>query len=164
MNQVEIRGYRPGDIGWITERHGTYYHRTCGFGLYFESKVATELSQFLNRFDDAANGFWVATVDEQIVGSVSLDGADAKGDGARLRWFIVDPAFHGLGAGRKLMRTVMDFCDEAGFPRVFLWTMRGLDAARHLYEEFGFALCREDQDDRWESPVVGQYFERLKAP
>ena len=164
MSPVEIRGYRPGDIGRITGLHGTYYHRNCGFGLYFESKVAIELSQFLNRFDDATNGFWVATVDGEMAGSVSLDGAEAEGDGARLRWFIVDPAFHGLGIGRKLMGAVTEFCDGAGFPRVYLWTMRGLDAARHLYEEFGFTLCREYEDDRWESPVVGQYFERLKAP
>ncbi len=164
MSRIEIRGYRPGDIGRIAELHGTYYHRAWNFGLYFESKVAIELSQFLRRFDESRDGFWVATVDGEIAGSVSLDGADADGEGARLRWFIADPAFQGLGVGRELLQALTAFCDGVGFPRVYLWTMRGLDAARHLYEEAGFVLYREFEDDRWESPVIGQYFERLKAP
>ena len=46
---VEIAaGYTPGAIGRVAEMHGTYYHREWGFGLYFEAKVATELSAFLS--------------------------------------------------------------------------------------------------------------------
>ncbi len=39
----------PGAIGRITELHGTDYQQHTGFGLYFESKVACELSEFLRR-------------------------------------------------------------------------------------------------------------------
>ncbi|GAJ20768.1 unnamed protein product, partial [marine sediment metagenome] len=38
------------------ELHGTYYHDHWGFGLYFEAKVATELSEFLQRYDKSSDG------------------------------------------------------------------------------------------------------------
>jgi hypothetical protein len=52
--QIEIGEYRPGAIGRVTEMHAAYYHRTWGFGLFFEAKVATELAEFLGRFDGGA--------------------------------------------------------------------------------------------------------------
>lgn len=45
MSDVEIvKGYLPGSIGRVAELHGTYYHKHWGFSLFFEAKVATELS------------------------------------------------------------------------------------------------------------------------
>ena len=46
-----IKGYVPGAIGRIAELHGTYYAKHWGFGLFFEAKVATELSAFLKAHD-----------------------------------------------------------------------------------------------------------------
>jgi hypothetical protein len=63
MNRVpEIKiesGYVPGSIGRISELHGTYYHEHWGFGVYFEAKVATELSEFLRRYDGNRDGIWI---------------------------------------------------------------------------------------------------------
>ena len=33
---------------------------------------------------------------------------------------------------------------KAGFQRVYLTTFAGLNAARHLYEHYGFRLCGEE--------------------
>ena len=63
-------GYIPGSIGRISELHGTYYHRYWDFGLYFEAKVATELSTFLQRFDEKQNG--------RIEGAIVIDGIHAE--------------------------------------------------------------------------------------
>ena len=68
MNGVKISGYIPGAIGRITELHAIYYNKHWNFGLFFESKVATEMSEFLNRFNEAQDGFWVATVGEPLIG------------------------------------------------------------------------------------------------
>jgi len=65
-------GYIPGSIGRISELHGTYYHDHWGFGLYFEAKVATELSEFLQRYDKNSDGFWIATVNGRVEGSVII--------------------------------------------------------------------------------------------
>lgn len=139
---IEITGYRPGVLGRIVEMHGTYYSREWGLGLYFETKVARELADFLQRMTDG-DGIWVAHVDDMVAGAVVIDGHDGAGQGARLRWFILDDGYRGLGLGSALMQSAMDHCRAQGFARVWLSTFSGLVAARHLYERHGFRLYAE---------------------
>ena len=90
MPDVDItRGYIPGSIGRIIELHGTYYNEYWGFGLFFESKVASELAEFIGRYDKRRDGFWTASLESRIEGSIAIDGIQAKGEGAHLRWFIM---------------------------------------------------------------------------
>src|SRR6516225_1958300 len=78
MQEVVIhKGYVPGAIGKVVELHGTYYARHWGFGVFFEAKVAAGLSEFLNRYDESHDGFWVAVDGQRIVGSITIDGNDA---------------------------------------------------------------------------------------
>jgi ribosomal protein S18 acetylase RimI-like enzyme len=167
MTDFKLTGYEPGVIGRITELHGTYYKKHWDLGLYFEAKVATELAAFLSRFDPARDGIWVAKTGEQVVGAVVIDGIDADGQGARLRWFIIDPAYQGHGLGNCLMDEATAFCKRAGFKRVYLTTFKGLDAARHLYEKYGFRLCAEEDGTHLtgSSSLTEQLFELiLHAP
>lgn len=39
-----------------------------------------------------------------------------------------------------MMSEAMLFCRASGYRRVYLTTLQGLDAALHLYEEYGFTL------------------------
>ena len=154
-----LSGYVPGAIGRMTELHATYYSRHWGFGLYFESKVATEMSEFLARFDGAHDGFWVLSVDGKITGGVAIDGKEFATLGARLRWFIVDPEYQGQGLGNALLKEAIDFCTRVKFRRLYLHSFAGLDPARHLYEKFGFVLREEYEDNTWGKKVTEQRFE-----
>lgn len=155
-DRLQLTGYRPGAIGRITELHASYYHQQRGWGLAFEAEVATELSEFLQRFDAHRDGFWLASLDSEIVGSIAISGQQAAAREARLRWFIVSPNCRGYGLGRLLMQTAIAFCHRAEFDRVYLWTTTGLDAAHHLYRQFGFVLVEEFVDDHWGRQVVHQ--------
>ena len=161
MPQVNISGYKPGAIGRITELHAVYYSRHAGFGVFFESKVASEMSEFLVRFKEGQDGFWVAAVGGRVIGSVAIDGIKGRSEGAHLRWFIVDQDYQGQGVGNRLLGEAVDFCRQAGLKRVFLWTFAGLDAARHLYEKHGFVLCREREGEQWGVVVTEQMFELI---
>ncbi|OQW99793.1 MAG: GNAT family N-acetyltransferase [Desulfobacteraceae bacterium A6] len=163
-NMKILSGYIPGAIGRVAELHGTYYSRYWDFGLFFEAKVATELSEFLSRFDTTRDGFWVAEDDGKIAGSVSIDGIEGKTKGARLRWFIVDPDIQKRGTGRMLMREAVLFCKNANHSKIYLTTFAGLDPARYLYEAFGFVLCEEWEDAHRGKPVMAQYFELDLTP
>jgi len=159
MNKVELCGYMPGAIGRVAELHGRYYHEHWGFDLFFESKVATELSEFLRRFNEARDGFWVASKDGRIAGAIAIDGVNFDSKGAHLRWFIMAPENLGQGIGKILIREAIEFCRRAEFKRVYLWTFAGLDAARHLYEKFGFKLSEQHEGNQWGKKVTEQMFE-----
>lgn len=163
MDEITLTGYIPGALGRITELHGTYYAKYWDLGLYFEAKVATELAAFLSRFDPAHDGAWFAHANGEIIGGVFIDGTEAATKGARLRWFILDPAYQGRGIGRLLVGEAVAFCRQAGFRRVYLTTFAGLNAARHLYEQHGFRLCAEEDGSHLtgKSSLVEQVFELL---
>jgi len=152
-------GYIPGSIGRIAELHGTYYHDHWGFWLYFEAKMATELSEFLQRYDKSSDGIWIATVNDRVEGSVVIDGIHAENEGAHLRWFIISDALRGKGVGRKLINRAIDFCKSKGYKTIHLWTFEGLNAARHLYEEVGFKLIKQQSGVQWGATVTEHYFE-----
>lgn len=158
MNEVAIAGYVPGAIGRVAELHATYYGKAWDFGLCFEAKVATELSEFLRRFDPGRDGFWTANRGGRVEGSIAIDGARAETEGAHLRWFILSDALRGLGVGNRLMQQAVGFCREREYSRVFLWTFQGLDPARHLYEKFGFRLAEEIEGEQWGKRVLEQRY------
>jgi len=100
-------------------------------------------------------------VDDKIVGAVAIDRNEAKTSGARLRWFIVDPEYQGRGVGQRLLEVAIVFCRRENIRRVYLHSFAGLDAARHVYEKFGFLLREEKQDKTWGRTVTEQTFELL---
>ena len=161
MNDLKLSGYIPGAIGRIVELHGTYYHKHWGFDLFFESKVAIELSEFLRRFNESRDGFWIASAGETVVGSIAIDGVNHDNHGAHLRWFIVAPESQGHGIGKMLIEEAVEFCRKEKFGRVYLWTFVGLDPARHLYEKCGFKLCEEREGNQWGRTVTEQRFELI---
>ena len=154
-----VKDYFPGAIGRVAELHGDFYHRYWGFGLFFEAKVARELAAFFCRYDDTRDGFWAVVKKGRLEGAVVIDGKDADGEGAHLRWFIVSDGMRGQGAGNLLIQTAMDFCRHKRYPVVYLWTFEGLAAARHLYEKNGFSLVSERPGDQWGLTVNEQRFE-----
>jgi GNAT superfamily N-acetyltransferase len=119
MSDVEIvRDYIPGSIGRVAELHGTYYHEHWGFGLFFEAKVATELAEFLGRYNAQRDGFWTASQAGRIEGSITIDGSHADTEGAHLRWFIMSDASRGRGIGNQLIDAAIDSCRTKGYPQV----------------------------------------------
>jgi len=157
-DRIHYTGYTPGVIGTITASHAVYYHEQWGFNLSFETQVARELSEFMDRYDSKGDGLWVAHSGEDFAGSVAVDGALVGTEGARLRWFIVPPPFQGCGTGAALLDRALAFCREVGHDRVFLWTFQGLAAARTLYERAGFQLAQEKAETPWGQPILVQRF------
>lgn len=148
-------GYIPSTIGAIAALHAHYYSKYWNFGLYFEAKVATELSEFLLRFEPERDGIWLLTGDGKIHGSIAIDGIKAS-EGAHLRWFIVEEGLWGKGHGKALLQAAMGFCKEKGYKNVYLWTFEGLHRARRLYDSFGFRLVQEQIGLQWGKEVREQ--------
>ncbi|MEW6350575.1 MAG: GNAT family N-acetyltransferase [Thermodesulfobacteriota bacterium] len=152
-------GYYPGVVGRIVALHGEYYHEHWGFDVTFETQVASELSEFVARFDPNRDGLWTVLPDRQFAGAIAIDGHKAETEGARLRWFIVAPHCHGKGLGSVLIDQALGFCRSRGFARVYLWTFRGLVSAARLYESRGFRLTEEHSVAQWGGLIAEQKFE-----
>jgi len=73
-----VKGYVPGSIGRVAELHGTYSHEHWNFTVFFEAKVASELSEFLGRYDEKRDGFWTASLKGRVEGSITIDGIHAE--------------------------------------------------------------------------------------
>ena len=158
MSDVQLANYVPGAIGRVSELHATYYRENWDFGLFFEAKVATELSEFLSRFDQDCDGFWTVCLNNRVEGSIAIDGLKAESEGAHLRWFITSNKLRGHGFGNQLMESAVNFCRNKQYQNIYLWTFEGLDAARHLYEKFGFRLVQELEGTQWGTKVIEQKF------
>jgi hypothetical protein len=58
------------------------------------------------------------------------------------------------------LNQALAFCDEQRFAAIRLWTFKGLDVARKLYEDAGFVLETEQEGQQWGRLVVEQCFVR----
>lgn len=121
------------------------------------------MADFVSRLNQPGNCIWVATQNDRIVGSIAIDGQDLGNNNAHLRWFILDAGCCGDGVGRQLLGEAVDFCERYGFATIQLWTFKGLEAARRLYESFKFELVHEEEGNQWANMVTEQQFIRPRA-
>lgn len=92
---------------------------------------------------------WVAELDGKILGTVSLLPRDNE---AYVRGMAVLPAAQGLKIGLKLMQQAEQFGLENHFSRLFLRTTPYLHKAIKLYEQFGFVVLGEREEDFFGTP------------
>ncbi|CAN7640346.1 bifunctional helix-turn-helix transcriptional regulator/GNAT family N-acetyltransferase [Rhizobium sp. LjRoot254] len=156
-------GFLPGAIGRIAEMHGRYYARDWNMSSFFEARVASGVAEFSQRLDRPMNRLWLAVQAGEIVGSLAIDGEDLGDGRAHLRWVIVDDSLRGSGTGRRLLARAIEFCDAYGFDEIHLWTFKGLDAARKLYESVGFEVIEEWSGEQWGQQLTEQRFVRTST-
>jgi DNA-binding MarR family transcriptional regulator/GNAT superfamily N-acetyltransferase len=154
---VLIRSHRPGDIGWIIQRHGTVYNEEYRWDETFETLVVYILAQLIPTYDHRKDHIWIAELDGERVGSIVA--AKENEEVVHLRLFFVEPWARGRGIGKLLMREFLQFARQAGYRMVTLWTQSNLDAARHLYQQAGFRLVGEESHHSFGHDLVAETWE-----
>ena len=142
-----LRQHRPGDMGWVVQRHGELYWHEYHYDERFEALVAEIVAQFILNLDAEREHCWIAEKDGQRVGSVFLVGKSAAV--AKLRLLLVEPSARGLGIGKRLVEECVRFAQEAGYEKIMLWTQSELTAARGIYKASGFERVAEERHHSW---------------
>ena len=159
---VALRTHRPGDMGWVVERHGALYAGEHGWNEEFEGLVAGITADFIHKLDPARERCWIAELHGRRVGCIFL--VAGKGGSARLRLLLVEPQARGLGLGSRLVGECVGFARAAGYQRIVLWTQSRLVAARRLYQRAGFVRTASKPHHSFGHDLVGETWELSLAP
>jgi DNA-binding MarR family transcriptional regulator/GNAT superfamily N-acetyltransferase len=153
-----LRAPEPGDMGWVTYRHGVIYAQEYGWDTTFEALVAQIVSDFIKNYNPARERAWIAEMDGEIIGSVFVVQTDHP-DTAKLRLLLVEARARGLGLGTRLVEECIRFARRSGYTKLTLWTNSVLVEARHIYEKTGFMLVSQEEHHSFGKDLVSETWE-----
>jgi len=155
---VVLRSPRPGDLGWVLQRHGAVYAAEYGWDSDFEAYVARIIAGYLTDADPRRAAAWVAELDGVPAGFVCcVPDDDAV---ARLRLLLVESWARGLGIGGRLVDEVLRFARQAGYERIVLSTVSVLASARRIYQRAGFTLESEQSEHSYGHDIITEDWAR----
>ena len=153
-----LRTHRPGDMEWITRRHGALYTAEQGWDNSFETLVGEICADFVRHFDPAQEQCWIAEMAGQPVGSIALARSGEAGVG-KLRLLLVEEQARGYGLGSRLVDECHRYARAAGYRRMRLWTTDQQKEARQIYKGKGYALVAEEPVHAFGQDMVNETWE-----
>ena len=156
-DKILLRNHRPGDMGWITMRHGALYAEEYDYGPQFEMLVAEICAQFLKSYDPKSERCFIAELNDVPVGSVFLVRAGKKT--AKLRVMFLEPWARGRGIAQQLLDACIAFARQCRYEKIVLWTQSELRAARKLYARAGFRLIESKPHADFGKKLIGENWE-----
>ena len=157
---VVLRDLRPGDLGWVVERHGALYAAEYGWDRRLEGLIAGIVAQFVRRHDPTCERAWIAERDGINLGTVFVVKHPERTGVAQLRLLLVEPSARGAGLGRRLVQECTRFARESGYHTIMLWTNSVLVSARKIYEAEGYRLVKEEVHNSFGPELVAQTWEK----
>jgi DNA-binding MarR family transcriptional regulator/GNAT superfamily N-acetyltransferase len=153
-----LRPHRIGDIGWLIHRQGLLYHLEQGWNGEFETLIAQIYGEYDAAPANPPKSLWIAERGGEVAGSIFIVPASGEAGTAQLRMLYVEPAFRGLGIGKRLVEEAVTFSRASGYKRIILWTQDCLGSARRIYQGAGFELIREEPHHSFGVDLNGQYW------
>lgn len=151
-----IRSFRLDDADYIINSHFELYSKEFHYDLSFRDFIADSVTSFIVRSDNKEH-IWILELEGERRGSICIK--KVNNNSAQLGLFLVEPNVRGAGYGQQLVQAAIDFCKEADFKSIILWTNSELTSARRIYKKNGFKLKetriqtlsnKELTEEKWE--------------
>ena len=158
LRDISIRTeLKPGDLGYVIYRHGKLYNEEYNYGIIFETYVAVGIHEFYKNYNPEKDSVWICEHDQKIIGFLLL--MHRENNVAQLRYFYIEPAYRGIGLGKKLMELYMNFLKGKGYRSSYLWTTHELYSAASLYKRHGFKLTEEKESTAFGKVLIEQRYD-----
>lgn len=161
MSEVTIRPFENRDAEDVANlivsiQRGEYE-------MAITSRDQPDLSSIPDFYQTGAGNFWVAVVDDQVVGTLGL--RDISQGNIALRKMFVAPKFRGepYRVAQHLLTTALAWATEMDCRNIFLGTTSWFLAAHRFYEKNGFELVpRETLPETFPVMAVDTRFYRRR--
>lgn len=158
IDDITIRtSIQPGDLGFVIYRHGKLYSEEYNYGVAFETYVGKGMHEFYKNYNADLDRTWICEHNNKIIGFMLL--MHRPDNTAQLGFFYLEPAYRGLGLGRKLMDLYMEFLKEKNYQSSYLWTTNDQHTAALLYKKYGFVLTEEIDSIAFGKPLKEQRYD-----
>lgn len=97
-----------------------------------------DLCRFSEIYNSQGNRYWVAeNMQGEVVGGVGIGALDGAEGVCELQKMYCLPQARGTGAAYRLMDTALEYAGRY-YRQCYLETLENMEAARKLYEKYGF--------------------------
>ena len=140
---MKIRAIAPGDSPAVAAIIRTVMPEFGAKGPGFAINDPEVDDMFTAYSRTGASYFVLENGEGRVVGGggvAPLEGADPGTCELRKMYFL--PEARGGGHGKRVLQLCIEQARTLGYKRMYLETLSGMDAAMHLYQQFGFEkLC-----------------------
>lgn len=150
---IKIRPYEERDISYVIDRQLSLYESERQFTTEIWKKYLTQgVISLIENFNPEKDCMLILECDGNASGCIAITHTEESV--AQLRYFFLEPELRGLGAGKNLLDTALNFCREKKYSHVFLWTVSAQESARKLYKNAGFNITETSKNESWGSLVL----------
>lgn len=150
---IKIRPYEERDISYVIDRQLSLYESERQFTTEIWKKYLTRgVISLIENFNPDKDCMLILECDGNASGCIAITHTEESV--AQLRYFFLEPELRGLGAGKNLLDTALNFCREKKYSHVFLWTVSAQESARKLYKNAGFNITETSKNESWGSLVL----------
>ncbi len=108
------------------------------FGIPITLESQPDLKEIPQFYQTKNGNFWIARIDNQVVGTISL--LDIGNHSGALRKMFVNKNYRGreFGVGQMLLNALLDWARSKKITEIYLGTTEKFIAAHRFYEKNGF--------------------------
>ncbi len=133
---IKIRRFETSDQGKVIQLITDIMN-----GEFHEDRAAypvDDIQDVKSTYGGIGESFFVASSNGSVLGTAGVKQEDTRT--ALLRRLFVDPAHRNKKIGKKLIESVLSFCDETGYEEVVFKATSRMQAAIQALQKSGFVV------------------------